>query len=54
MKAWRKWLISIAATVASVATLAACGGSRSSNNGGGNSVTSEATNENQCTVKFDT
>ena len=54
MKAWRKWLISIAATVASVATLAACGGSSSSNNDGGNSVTSEATNENQCTVKFDT
>ncbi len=54
MKAWRKWLISIAATIASVATLAACGGSSSSNNGGGSGVTSEATNENECTVRFET
>lgn len=42
MKAWKKWLISIAACIATTATLAACGGNSGSNDGGGdNSITSE-------------
>lgn len=54
MKDWKKWLISIAACIATTATLAACGGSSGSNDGGGdNSITSEQPNENECTVTFE-
>lgn len=59
MRAWKKWLISIAACIATTATLAACGGSSGSNDGGSdnnsnnNSITSEQPNDNECTVTFE-